>query len=361
MGVFSGIWDDAGWLVEVIGGGVIMLGGGYGLVQFAASPNLGAVVGGTMMAGAVIAGGGALVYKGIVKQFYAEYTPPTSAECANNKVAQKSSTFDRVVYGTSCGFWHTISFGLGGNNCMKETLNYVNCGRTDGVHMTSFGNWANDDTGKSIIPYSDIVLAGMAPLLIFDGLLLFFEGEGFNFLGRDNFWLAVTGAQFVMLGSAIVFDILNSIFEFFPNVDYKDGLFIAGAATGLLGTSGGLYLIANKQAGYVTYGITAAYAAFTAYMIYRRMQDPRLQFKLDGGVGITNDSKTECKKNGGLYIKDTGTCYYEDGNNGGMFGSPKDYNTTSMSGGSVTEVDFSQNTTGSGLNTGNAKKAGKGK
>jgi hypothetical protein len=360
MGIFADIWDDAGWLVEVIGGGVIVLAGGYGLVQFAASPNIGAVVGGTMMAGAVMAGGGALVYKGIVKQFYAEYSPPTSAECASNKVANKTNTFDRVVYGTSCGFWHTISFGLGGNNCMKETLNYVNCGRTDGYHMTSFGNWAKDDVGQSIIPYSDIVLAAMAPLFIFDGLLLFFEGEGFNFLGRDNFWLAVTGAQFIMLGSAIVFDILNSIFDFFPNVDYTDGLFMAGAATGLMGSSAGLYLIVNKQASAVTYGVTAAYAALTGYMIYRRLQDPRLLFPVDGGVGITGDNKETCKRNGGTYIKDTGKCFYEDGNNGGMFGNQVSFQTRDVSKQPV-ETEVNQNTTGSGLNTGNAKKAGKGK
>lgn len=360
MGFFADIWDDAGWLVEVIGGGVIVLAGGYGLVQFASSPNIGAVVGGTMMAGAVMAGGGALVYKGIVQQFYAQYSPPTSAECASNKVAQKTNTFDRVIYGSSCGFWHTVSFGFGGNNCMKETLNYVNCGRTDGVHMTSFGNWAKDDSGQSIIPYTDIVLAGLAPLFIFDGLLLFFEGEGFNFLGKDNFWLAVTGAQFILLGSAVVFDILNSIFDFFPTVDYNDGLFLAGAATGAMGSAGGLYLILNNQGSITTYAVTAGYAALTAYLIYRRLQDPRLQFGLDGGVGITNDDRGTCKKNGGTYIKDTGKCYYENGNNGGMMGSQVDSRTAEVSKIPI-ENELTQNTTGSGLNTGNAKKAGKGK
>ncbi len=350
MGFFADIWEDAGWLVEVLGGTIAVIAGGATFVDFAVSPNVGAVVAGTAMGAAIMGTGGYLIYKGIVEEFYADYVAPTSADCGANKLNAKTAA-GKIIYSMSCGMLRVISFGLGGHSCINTAQQYVACNDPQGAtrHMTGWGTWANN-ASASVIPYHDILMAFLGPILIFDGILIFFEGEGFNFLGTENFWMAIVGAQLVTMGSVVVFDIVNSIMNLI-DVDYDTLLLGGGMASSTVGAAAGIYKIMQGNAGFFPYIATLGFAVLDYYLIQEYLHpiplspgDPGYWV---GNSKVTVDDKTDrdtCKKNGGTWIPSSnsgqpGRCFYENGDDGGMSGPNQTENSV-------------QNTSGSGLNTG---------
>lgn len=351
MGFFADIWEDAGWLVEVLGGTVAVIAGGATFVDFATSPNVGAVVAGTAIGAAIMGTGGYLIYKGIVEEFYADYVAPTQADCAANKLNAKTAA-GKIIYSMSCGMLRVITLGLGGNSCINTAQQYVACNNPtakEGKHMTGWGTWANDDNA-SVIPYHDILMAFLGPILIFDGILIFFEGEGFNFLGTENFWMAIVGAQLVTMGSVVVFDIVNSIMNL-VDISYETLLLVGGISSSSVGAIAGMYKIAQGNAGFFPYIATLGFAVLDYYLI-KEFKNPTplgpadQTFWIVGKDGkkdeytVTSDDKETCEGKGGIYFSGPGMASRcEISSN----------NTPETTTGTETPL---QNTTGSGLNTG---------
>lgn len=272
---------------------------------------------------------------------------------------------------------------------------------------------------KADLPFTDVALAALGPFLILEGGLLFGQGEGFNatptlvgLIAQENYWLAVVGGTMMTVGSLLTLNTANQFYRFLPlGYHYKTGVEIAMLGGSSILSLAGAYKLANDP-GFNKFdlGITAlglagmsyfGYATYHEWMRYKGYvicpQDKK-RYYLNGdwtsidtynpGV-ISNACSTA-----GLTPAEIRQEYfdrikklYEDNANKGIFKTQQAGETTCAAGFRKIQVGpyaecqpeeyfddakpsykqpdsttaNTQNTTGSGLNTGNAKKAGKGK
>lgn len=274
---------------------------------------------------------------------------------------------------------------------------------------------------KADVPFGDLALAALGPYLVFEGALLFGQGEGFNttatligLVAQENFWLAAIGGTAMTVGSLLTLNSINQFYTFLPyGWHYKTGVQIAMlGGSSVLALAGGYKLANDPGFNKFDLGITAlgvagmsyfGYATYHEWMRYKGYvicpQDKK-KYYLSGDTRSidTYDKaviKLQCDAVGaGLSDRDYRQEYfdrikklYEDNANKGIFKTQQAGETTCAAGFRKIQVgpyaecqpeeyfdDYkpsykqpdsttanTQNTTGSGLNTGNAKKAGKGK
>jgi hypothetical protein len=333
-------------LMAVAGLGVAGV-GAYMFVNFAQAGNVGALVGGTMVGGALMTGGGAIVYS----RFRSKYWP-------------------------------------------------------------------------ELPPTGDVVRALVGPLVTFEGAVLMAQGAGFTsaisalgLINTQNLYVEGLGAAMVAWGALTTVNVANQFYQFLPyGWSFKAGEYVADAGACavlvvIFGTKVNIFDLTQADlfdlAGFLVSVGGLAYTGYKVYYEWMRYKgyvvcpQDKKKYYLSGGDRIdTYDPaiiKLRCDI-AGLSAKEIRDEYFnrmkalKDKNHKDLKADKNKYENPNAylpdcKGKPVTwdrltsgeDIDFScyvngtvykqqdstttstQNTTGSGLNTGNAKKAGKGK
>lgn len=275
---------------------------------------------------------------------------------------------------------------------------------------------------KADLTLSDLAIATTGPFLLFEGALLLGQGAGLNttttligLVAQENYWLAVLGGTSMAVGALLTMDTVNQFYSFLPyGWNYRAGINIAlTAGSGVLALAGayklandpgfnkfdaGLMALAGAGLGYFGYKSYYEWLRYKGYVICP--EDKKKHYLMgDWTNQNTYDAaiiKTTCAAQGaGLSDRDYRKEYFDRMNalieaneKRGIYKTEQQQNKkcadgetkirvgpyiecwsneliAQSEGKSYKQPDSStantQNTTGSGLNTGNAKKAGKGK